>query len=168
MTNQLKIEQLFSADRHYEQLSELLIRVVEDGASIGFLPPIKREDADKYWTQVIQPDTLLFVAKLNQQIVGSVQLQLCTKQNGNHRAEIAKLMTHPTYRRMGIGRMLMNKVEERAVEEDRSLIVLDTREGDPSNVLYASLGYVQAGKIPNYAKSSTGELHPTVFYYKLI
>jgi ribosomal protein S18 acetylase RimI-like enzyme len=115
---------------------------------------------------VLNPEVILFVAKINNQIVGSVQLHLCTKQNGGHRAEIAKLMTHPNYRRIGIGRLLMQKAEERANQESRSLLILDTREGDPSNHLYTSMGYIQAGRIPNYAKSANGELHATIFYYK--
>jgi ribosomal protein S18 acetylase RimI-like enzyme len=168
LVNNVKIEQLNSIDEHVDELSELLIKVVEDGASIGFLPPLQFLDAEIYWKNVLNSEVLLFVAKINNKIVGSVQLHLCTKQNGCHRAEIAKLMTHPNYRRNGIGRSVMNKAEERAKQERRSLLVLDTREGDPSNLLYSSIGYIQAGKIPYYAKSSNGELHSTVLYYKVI
>jgi ribosomal protein S18 acetylase RimI-like enzyme len=103
----VQIEQLMSIEEHLEELSELLIQVVEDGASIGFLPPLKFTEAAKYWENVLTPEVILFVAKINNQIVGSVQLHLCTKQNGSHRAEIAKLMTHPNFRRKGIGRSLM-------------------------------------------------------------
>jgi ribosomal protein S18 acetylase RimI-like enzyme len=122
--------------------------------------------AAQYWENVLNPEVMLFVAKVNNQIVGSVQLHLCSKMNGGHRAEIAKLMTHPNYRRNGIGRLLMQKAEKSARQEDRSLLVLDTREGDPSNDLYTSIGFIQAGRIPNYAKSASGELHATIFYYK--
>lgn len=166
LVNDVKIEQLKSIGEHIDELSELLIQVVEDGASIGFLPPLKLSEATKYWGNVLNPDVILFIAKINNQIVGSVQLQLCTKQNGSHRAEIAKLMTHPNYRRNGIGRSLMQKAEERAKQEGRSLLVLDTREGDSSNHLYTSIGYIQAGRIPNFAKSASGELHATNIYYK--
>ncbi|TQR21681.1 GNAT family N-acetyltransferase [Psychrobacillus vulpis] len=168
MVNEMKMEQLISTEEHMEELSELLIQVVEDGASIGFLPPMKLSDAMTYWEEVLNPGVLLFVAKRNNRIVGSVQLHLCTKQNGVHRAEIAKLMTHPNYRRNGIGRFLMEKAEERAIKEERSLLILDTREGDPSNLLYTSLGYIQAGMIPNYAKSEFGELQATIIYYKTL
>nr|WP_188645914.1 hypothetical protein [Marinithermofilum abyssi] len=65
-----------------------------------------------------------------------------------------------------VGRSLMQKAEERVKQEGRSLLVLDTREGDPSNHLYTSMGYIRAGRIPNYAKSANGELHATIFYYK--
>ncbi|WP_141992907.1 GNAT family N-acetyltransferase [Bacillus sp. B4EP4a] len=166
MNAELKIEQLTSVRDHINELSDLLMQVVKDGASIGFLPPMKRSEAIDYWSGALNPDVILFVAKLKGEIVGSVQLHSCSKQNGGHRAEIAKLMTHTGYRRNGIGRSLMLEAEKRAKQEGRTLLVLDTREGDPSNALYTSLGYIQAGRIPDYAKSANGEFHPTIFYYK--
>lgn len=50
--------------------------MVEDGASIGFLPPMKRSEAIDYWGGALNPDVILFVAKLQGEIVGSVQLHL--------------------------------------------------------------------------------------------
>lgn len=168
MVNEVIMEQLVSTEEHMEELSELLIQVVEDGASIGFLPPVDLSDAMSYWEDLLNPEIILLVAKRNNRIVGSVQLHLCAKQNGVHRAEIAKLMTHPNYRRHGIGRLLMKSAEERAIQEKRSLLILDTREGDPSNHLYASLGYIQVGRIPNYVKSVSGEFQATIYYYKTL
>lgn len=169
MVNEVEIECLtFIGEKQCIELSNLLIRVVEDGASVGFLPPLELSVAKDYWENMLHPDVVLFVARINEDIVGSIQLHLSNKENGAHRAEIAKLMTHPDYRRKGIGLSLMNKAEERAKQESRSLLVLDTREGDPSNYLYATLDYIVAGHIPNYAKSSDGNLHTTIFYYKII
>ena len=168
LVHQMEIEEVKRIDEDIEGLSELLRVVVDDGASIGFLPPMKQEEAIKYWETVLSPEIILFIARINNEVAGSVQLHLSTKQNGSHRAEIGKLMTHPKFRRNGIGRALMQKAEERANQENRSLLVLDTREGDLSNKLYVSLGFVEAGKIPCYAESANGELHTTVFYYKCI
>ena len=53
-----------------------------------------------------------------------------------------------------------------AKQEGRSLLVLDTREKDPSNLLYASLGFAEAGRIPAYAESADGGFDASVFYYK--
>jgi ribosomal protein S18 acetylase RimI-like enzyme len=162
----VKIEQITSIEYNLNELSDLLVQVVDEGASIGFLPPMERSEAIDYWSSAINPDVVLLVAKLQGEIVGSVQLHLCSKQNGGHRAKIAKLMTHTGYRRKDIGRSLTLEAKKRAKQEGRTLLVLDTREGDPSNSLYTSLGYIQAGRIPDYAKSANGELHPTMFYYK--
>ncbi|MBJ7984034.1 MULTISPECIES: GNAT family N-acetyltransferase [Bacillus] len=162
------IEEIKRLDEDIEVFSELLKTVVDDGASIGFLPPLEREEATKYWQTVLAPEVILYVAKINNKVAGSVQLHLITKPNGIHRAEICKLMTHPNFRRNGIGRSLMQKAEERAKQENRSLLVLDTREGDASNRLYKSLDYQESGRIPGYAISPNGELDATVIYYKMI
>lgn len=168
MFREVEVEECNRIAEHVERLSEILVKVVEDGASVGFLPPMEQAEARRYWENVLQPGVILLVAKINNEIVGSVQLHASTKQNGRHRAEIAKLMAHPDYRRKGIGRRLMQAAEARAKQAGRTLLVLDTREGDPSNLLYASLGYKEAGRIPDYARSADGDLHATVFYYKSI
>lgn len=164
----LKIEEIESIESHIDPLSELLVKVVDDGASIGFLPPMKLADARQYWHSALKSDVILFIAKIDDEIVGTIQVHFCTKQNGLHRAEIAKLMTCPNARRKGVARSLMKVAEERAINEGRTLLVLDTREGDPSNLLYQSLGYIPAGKIPNFALSGEGELDTTVIYYKIL
>ncbi|PLR92051.1 GNAT family N-acetyltransferase [Bacillus sp. T33-2] len=162
----MKIKRCISIEEHLGGLSTLLIDVVDDGGSIGFLPPLKRSEANMYWENALNDDVICFVAVINHVIAGSVQLHLCSKQNGRHRSEIAKLMTHPDCRRNGIGRLLMEKAEETALQMGRTLLVLDTREGDPSNLLYNSLGYVQGGRIPDYAMSQDGSLDATIIYYK--
>ncbi|MGU3352790.1 GNAT family N-acetyltransferase [Bacillus sp. M5A3_1b] len=162
------IEEIKQINDDMEELSKLLKTVVDDGASIGFLPPLEQIESTKYWETVLAPEVILYVAKINNEVAGSIQLHLVTKPNGIHRAEICKLMTHPNFRRNGIGRSLMQKAEERAKQENRSLIVLDTREGDPSNRLYKSLDYKEVGKILEYAISPNGNLDATVIYYKMI
>ena len=148
----LVIEEIKQLENDMEELSKLLKMVVNDGASIGFASTgTKRRN--KVLANSISAEVILYVAKINNEVAGSIQLQLVTKPNGIHRAEICKLMTHPNFRRNGIGRSLMQKAEERAKQENRSLLVLDTREGDPSNKLYKSLDYQEVGTIPGYAIS---------------
>lgn len=149
-----------------EQLAGLLKNVVDDGASIGFLAPLQLDEASDYWHHALQSGVQLWVAHMNNQIVASVQLHLAQKSNGLHRAEVAKLMVHTDYRRNGLAHLLMQHLEQRAVSEQRTLLVLDTRSGDPSNDLYQSLGFKTAGVIPKFALSSNGEFEDTVLYYK--
>jgi ribosomal protein S18 acetylase RimI-like enzyme len=148
------------------QLVDLLVATVDDGASIGFLPPLAPAEAEAYWRGVLGHGVLLWVAERDGRIVGSAQLHLCLRQNGLHRAEVAKLMVHPDARRQGIARRLMEAVESAARRHERSLLILDTREGDPSNDLYRSLGYLEFGRAPRYARSGDGGLDASVFYYK--
>jgi ribosomal protein S18 acetylase RimI-like enzyme len=150
------------------ELSGLLTEVVEDGASVGFLPPVTAEEASAYWKSVPDPHVLLWTAMEGDKIAGTVQLHLAAKANARHRAEIAKLMVHPEHRRKGIAGLLLDTAEQAAAAAGRTLLVLDTREGDPSNLLYQSRGYIEAGRIPNYCQSVNGQLDATVLYYKLI
>jgi ribosomal protein S18 acetylase RimI-like enzyme len=143
---------------------------VEGGASVGFLPPLGVDEACAYWrgvaAAVAASERLLLIARDGDCVVGTVQLDLCQRANGLHRAEVVRLLVHSSARRRGIGRQLMLAVEDAARARQRSLLVLDTRDGDPSCALYESLGYIRAGVIPRYARGASGELHGTAIYYK--
>lgn len=154
------------------KLAALLQNAVASGASIGFLVPFTYEDAIAYWQEVVtalkDDHRILLIAQIDEVIVGSVQLDLASRPNGSHRAEIAKLMVHTSTRGKGIGRVLMNAIEYEAKLAGRTTLILDTREGDPSERLYLKLGYTRAGTIPEYARSTDGSLHTTIFMYKLL
>ncbi len=168
----MHIEQLdaLGAQRHSPALVRLLQDVVAHGASVGFLPPLSDDDANEYWHGVVSAvkaqSRVLWVAVFENEIVGSVQLDLCMRQNGLHRAEVSKLIVHSAHRRAGIGRALMQALEDYAHHIGRTTLVLDTREDDPSEMLYQHMGYVKIGAIPKYARSANGQLHTTAFYYK--
>jgi acetyltransferase len=160
------------ATKWLPELIGLLQNTVSSGASIGFLPPLADADAAAYWQEVIialhGPHRVLLVAQIDGAVAGSVQLDLASRPNGSHRAEVIKLMVHTLYRQKGIGRSLMIALEEEARNAGRSTLVLDTRQGDPSEKLYLRLGYQRVGVIPEYARSADGSLHTTVFFFKLL
>lgn len=161
-----------SAIRLLPKLASLLQDAVASGASIGFLPPLTHEEAITYWQEVVialkSPLRILLIAKIDDAIVGTVQLDMASRPNGSHRAEIAKLIVHTSHRGQGIGQALMNAIEAEAKQAGRTTLILDTREGDPSERLYSKLGYTRVGTIPEYARSTDGTLHTTVFMYKLL
>jgi acetyltransferase len=165
--------QRFSAHRLAEQrkaLAELLVDVVASGAAVSFLAPLSSEAAEGYWRDVeqvlAQGHRELLVAERDGAVVGAVQLELAEQPNARHRAAVSKLLVHPGARRQGIGRTLLREVEELARSHGRTLLVLDTRQGDAGEALYVRLGYTLAGSIPGYARSSSGELHATLFFYR--
>ena len=154
------------------ELVTLLQDAVASGASIGFLPPLSEEEAREYWTSVLEDMTqkkrVLLIARHCAQVVGAVQLELATKANAQHRAEVQKLFVLQHERRRGIGRLLMEAIEPIARERGRTLLVLDTRLGDHAERLYRKLGYVEVGIIPSYAQNATGTLDATIIFYKLL
>ena len=154
-----------------ESLGDLLIDAVQSGASVGFLAPVARTTADRYWRDLIGSleagDGLrLWVAERDGQVVGSVQLALCQKENGRHRAEVQKLFVHTAARGQGLATLLLQAVEVEAREQHRSLLVLDTLLASHAENVYRHLGWSRAGEIPGYATTPEGELCPTVYYFK--
>src|SRR5262249_36954712 len=113
-----------------------------------------------------QGSRILLVAWTGDDLAGTVQLELAGKPNAAHRAEVQKLLVLTALRRQGIGRRLLEVLEHEARAAGRRLLVLDTRQGDAAERMYRRLGYVEAGVIPGYARSSLGALDATVFFYK--
>jgi GNAT superfamily N-acetyltransferase len=161
-----------SARRDEPALIALLQDAVDGGASVGFLPPLAPAEARAYWRivgdSVGAGTRVLLVARRDADIVGTAQLDLATRPNARHRAEVTKVIVHRTARRRGIGRALMQALEAEARRLGRTTLVLDTRYGDPSERLYASVGWHPAGVIPRYARSADGRLDASAFYYRLL
>ncbi|MFC3626831.1 GNAT family N-acetyltransferase [Vogesella amnigena] len=154
------------------QLATLLQDCVHGGASVGFLAPLSDKDASRYWQQLgreLQHDSLrCWVAMYDGQIIGSVQLSLCGKANGQHRGEIQKLLVHSSQRGRGIGSLLMQVAEHAARAVGRTLLVLDTDSESLAASLYPRLGWQAAGDIPHYAARPDGSLHATRYFYKIL
>ena len=153
-----------------DRLSDLLVDAVESGASVGFLLPVSREEAEVYWRSVIaamrEGTRVLLVAMDGDMLQGSVQLHLEMRANGNHRAEAMKLFVHRHARRRGVARALMAEVESSSRKLGRTLLLMDTRKGGEAHSLCEALGYTPFGEVPRYARSTDGQLHTTVFFYK--
>lgn len=152
-------------------LSGLLVDTVDRGASVGFFAPMQTATADGYWDDVLArlgPTLLLWVAEEDGAVAGSVQLALCERENGRHRADVQKLFVHGRHRGRGIASMLMANLEAQARACARSLLILDTLAGSDAEAIYRHLGWIRAGAIPDFAAFPDGTLHPTVYYYKIL
>lgn len=163
-----------SRENDLDALAEILRAVVYDGAGVSFIVPFSFDQARTFWTDSVLPGVhdgtrRVLVARDGGRIAGTVQLLLAMPPNQRHRAEVAKLLVHPAARRGGIARALMLALEDAARSEGRTLLTLDTWTGSVAERLYHDLGYVTAGVIPRYARSSTREtLEPTTIMYKEI
>jgi len=152
-------------------LCDLLIDSVHNGASVGFLAPLSTERAERYWESVftsLSENLLLWAAEDQEKVVGSVQLALCEKENGLHRAAVQKLFVFSSERGKGIASRLLAAVEVEARRLGRSLLVLDTESGSKAEAVYRHLGWQAAGVIPGYACDPSGRLHAAAWYYKQI
>lgn len=176
MNTSLTIEQITDKDLHknIDQLASLLNDCVTVGASVGFVQPHTIVDSRIFWETTVRPAVTsgsrrLFIAVIDQIIVGTVQLEIAMFPNQRHRAEVGKLLVDPKYRRNGVARTLMVNLEEVARDLGRSLLTLDTISGCPAEGLYRTLGFMAAGEIPGYARNPHEDrLEPTLFMYKTL
>lgn len=137
------------------------------------MKPFLLSDAIAYWENILPAvahgHTILLAALVEDRAVGTVQLSLATPPNQPHRADVTKLLVHRQARRRGIGRAMMQHLEQVALCQRRTLLTLDTLTGSIAEKLYLSLGYVLVGTIPEYACLPNGLLgHTSIFYKQLI
>lgn len=122
-----------------DDLCTLLMDVVEEGASVGFMPPVSREQARLWWRsmteQLLTGQRHIFVAMQDGRTVGCVHLAQATAPNSLHRADIQKLLVHPSARRQGIARALMLAVEQHAAAIGLQLLVLDTERDSSAELV---------------------------------
>ncbi len=158
------------ADAALDQLAEVLVDCVDGGASVSFMPPFSHDLALGFFRKVASSvaagDTVLLAARLDGNIVGTVQLGLDTPPNQPHRADIKKMLVHRSARGRGIGAALMAAVEEEARRHRRWLLVLDTVPGENGHRLYIRAGWNQTGIVPDYALFPDGRLCDTAIMWK--
>ena len=155
-----------------EQLSDVLLDCVAGGASVGFMQPLSRTQADAFWCKVAAgvaaKERALLVVRDAVGIVGTVQLVLDQPDNQTHRADLCKMLVHRRARRQGLGVRLMQAAEDLARDCGKTLLVLDTATGSDAERLYARLGWSRVGVIPGYAHWPEGGLCGTTLFYKAV
>ena len=161
----IRIEEIDAGglERRMAGFTDVLHAAVLAGASVNFIWPFPRAEAEAFWTaKVLEPlgagERILWAALDGDQVCGTVQLLLDMPPNQRHRAEVTKLLVHPRWRRRGIGRALMDALDARAAALGKTLVTLDTRTGDAAQPLYAAAGYRVAGEIPLFAMTPEGAI----------
>ena len=157
-----------------EGLADVLLDVVEGGASVGFMLPLARDKAVAYWRGILDSaargERIVLVAEepASGAILGTVQVVLAMPDNQPHRGDLAKMQVHSRARRRGLGAQLMRAAEAAAREAGKTLLVLDTVTGGDAERLYTRLGWQRVGEIPDFALWPGGGLcSTTVFYGRL-
>lgn len=196
---------LYVASQHkhlLNQFAALHIHAIEQGDQLlRFRPPFTKGDEPDarvvaFWKQMFdeaESGSRLLLMQLasdgehgEQRLAGCVMLVLPPAETGPFRAEVAVLIVHPDFRRRGIAKRMMVKLEDIGKERGRTLIVcriactdrvrglrlthdqfLDTMKGSNAEVFYQTLGYLRVGEIPRFGlHPTTGELVDEVFFYK--
>jgi ribosomal protein S18 acetylase RimI-like enzyme len=169
---EIEIRPLRASPEILAMLSEILIETVAFGGSVSFMHPLDRKSAETFWDGALaaaeRGERIVFGAFDGEALVATVSLLLDCPPNQPHRAEIAKMMTHPSHRGRGAATALMRAAEAEAVARARTLLTLDTAVEDGASALYEKLGFILAGVIPDYALKPHGGLTGTMVYWKRI
>ena len=97
------------------------------------------------------PESIMLVRILDGCVIGYVVASFVLDE-----VNIDNIAVLPEYRRAGIARALLNRVEEE-IRSFANCIMLEVREGNESAIaLYSSLGYERVGLRRNYYHNPTG------------
>jgi GNAT superfamily N-acetyltransferase len=171
-TDELEIRRLSAAGvgEQLDPLAEVLVDCVAGGASVSYMAPFTHEQArrefENWAAEVAHGRRLLLAAVSNGDLVGTVQVVFAWPPNQPHRADIAKLLVHRSARRRGVAERLMQRAEEEARAEGKTLLVLDTVTGDAAERLYTRMGWTRVGVIPGYALYPDGRPCDTTVFWK--
>ena len=154
------------------RLAEILIACVDDGALVSFLPPLAPAKARAFWqaaaSEVGGGKRVIVAAWRNGILSGTGTLNLATPENQRHRADIEKILVDPAVRRCGLGRQIMRALEHEATANGRTLLTLDTTADDAGEALYRAEGWIEAGRIPDFARRVDGAAQEAVLFWKRI
>jgi GNAT superfamily N-acetyltransferase len=170
----IEIRVLSSADarHHVGALADVLVDCVEGGASVSFMAPFSKDEAESFFEKtadgVERGERILLAAFVDSKLVGTVQILTATPPNQPHRADVAKLLVRRSARGKGIGALLMERAEEASRLAGKTLLVLDSVTGGDGARLYTRLGWNVVGVIPNYALFPDGRFCDTTVFWKAL
>ena len=159
------------SDDDLNALCEATHAAIIDGGGFGWVTPPGLRALESYYRGVLLvPERSLFLARLNDVVVGAAQL-VRPPRNNEAQAFAATLMhsfVAPYARGHGMARLLTTEVEEAARALGYHVLNLDVRETQAAaQRLYESLGFVRWGVHPAYARVD-GRTVRGFFYYKLL
>jgi acetyltransferase len=113
-------------------------------------------------------ERIVLVAEVDGNVVAMAHIAPSGAANAPHRAEVQRVAVAAAARRSGVGRELMEAVEEIARARGLSLLWLTTHDGSEAGAFYEAVGYTELGVMPDYSQRPDGSLAPAAFYYKVL
>ncbi len=161
-------------ERELDSFADVLHASVRDGASVNFILPFSVDDALAFWRDKTLPavrsgERVLFAARAEEKLVGTVHLDVDQPPNQAHRCDVGKLLVHPQARRHGVAHALMQALLDEARDRAKWLVTLDTLSGSDAQRLYERLGFCVAGSIPEFCRDTVEDAYcaTTYMYLKL-
>lgn len=152
------------------ELAQLLLDALHSGASVGYQRPISQQEAESSFyrlrSEVEKGERLIWIARDEQGVSGSVSLQLNMQPEALNRGNIKLMLVHRRARRTGVGKRLIAELERVACARQRGLLSLEVLAGSAGEAFYRSQGYRCLGEVPDFLCSADGYYHPAAIYFK--
>jgi acetyltransferase len=146
------------------QLAELHAEAMAAGMALG---ATKATDLEAMHRAALdEPGRVVLVAEQDGEVVAMAHLAPSGAANAPHRAEVQRVAVGAGARGTGVGRELMEAVEEAARESGLTLLWLTTHDGSAACAFYEAVGYTKVGVMPTYSLRPDGNLSDGAFYYK--
>ena len=140
-----------SDDPPYDGLHALIAETAALGGAVGWLTVPPPDETRAWLDGVLAGGARLVVAEDAGQVVGTAHWRRYGPHVLSHNAQLSKLMTLPSARGRGIGRLVTGAVVEDARAAGIEVLSLDCRGNNHGALrLYAELGFVVTGRRPDF------------------
>jgi acetyltransferase len=113
-----------------------------------------------------EPGRVVLVAEHGGEVVAMAHLAPSSAANAPHRAEVQGVAVASEARGTGVGRRLMEAVEQAARERGLTLLWLTTHDGSDACAFYEAVGYTKLGVMPSYSLRPDRTVSPGAFYFR--
>ena len=148
------------------ELARLHREALDAGMALG--ATFDTDLAEMHRAALADRDRVVLVAERDDEVVGMAQLVGSSAANAPHRAEVQRVAVAADARGTGVGRKLMNAVDESALARGLTLLWLTTHDGSDACAFYEAVGYTKVGVMPDYSQRPDGTLADGAFYSKVL
>jgi GNAT superfamily N-acetyltransferase len=115
-----------------------------------------------------EPGRIVLLAEVDGEILGMAHIAPSGAANAPHRAEVQRVAVSADARGTGVGRKLMEAVEEASLGRGLTLLWLTTHDASDACAFYEAVGYAKLGVMQEYSQRPDGSLAAAAFYYKVL
>ncbi len=154
------------------QVHRVLHAVVAAGGAVGYLTPPDRAVSDAWLSDVLAAvrsgDAALALGVVDGRVEATGLWRRGPVPIFTHTADVMKVMAHPAARGLGLGRLVVSGLIERARAAGLEMLVLGVRGNNHGTIdLYRSLGFVEWGRLPNVVEVGDDRYDDVRMYLEL-
>jgi GNAT superfamily N-acetyltransferase len=168
--NGIQTLDIAAAESAVPRLVAILVACVDSGAAVGFLKPLapaKARDFRRRTASDVGAGTRVLVGAWRSGVLlGFGALDLETPETQAHRARLQSILVDPDDRRGGLGRQILDALEQAAAERGRTLLTAHAPAGEAGELLLRRAGWTESGRIPSFTHDAVGNVCQAVFFWK--